>query len=453
MAESFQWKGGVAKTEITPTKSMWLHGIGWRDRPSEGTLNPLFLKILALQDSNQKKAVIMSFDLLGITKPLYERVVATLSSKFQLDPSQVLLHTSHTHSGPVISGRNYDGMLHMTEPHYKLMDEYTAWLETKIIETTEKALEALTPAFVYAGQGQSHFAVNRRQNPEADVEKLRFQGKLKGPVDHSVPVLTVRDLNSHLVAVVFGYACHNTTLGVASPNFLWSGDYAGFAQIALERNHPGMTAMFFMGCGADQNPLPRGQVYLAQRYGEMLAAAVEEVLLSGQAKLTAVLEMKQDFSMLPLGPFPPEDELKTLSIVPPGQAREVQHIWAARLLKELKEGKEIHKTCKFPVNVWRLGRQQVWISLGYEVVIDYAIRFKLEFGANTWVSAYTNYVEAYVASHRVILEDKLPPRGKGYEGNTSMYSLGQPAHRWAEEVEHVLALTVRTLVNSILDSV
>ena len=32
-----------------------------------------------------------------------------------------------------------------------------------------------------------------------------------GPVDHDVPVLRVSDAQGKLVAVLFGYACHNTT--------------------------------------------------------------------------------------------------------------------------------------------------------------------------------------------------------------------------------------------------
>src|SRR5439155_3646460 len=125
-------------------------------------------------------------------------------------------------------------------------------------------------------QGSAGFGVNRRNNREADVPKLIQQGALKGPVDHAVPVLAVFLPDGKLKAVLFGYACHNTVMSF----YQWSGDYAGFAQMALEKSHPEATAMFFMGCGGDQNPLPRRQLALAERYGNMLAAAVEEVLLS-----------------------------------------------------------------------------------------------------------------------------------------------------------------------------
>jgi neutral ceramidase len=77
-----------------------------------------------------------------------------------------------------------------------------------------------------------------------------------------------------LSAVLFGYACHPTTLSFMT----WCGDYPGFAQLEIEKNHPGTTAMFVNTCGGDQNPLPRRTVELCEKYGHMLAVAVEEVL-------------------------------------------------------------------------------------------------------------------------------------------------------------------------------
>ena len=61
-------------------------------------------------------------------------------------------------------------------------------------------------------------------------------------------------------------------------NYKWSGDYAGFAQIELEKLYPGSVALFYQGAGADQNPLPRRTPELAIQYGKELAVAVERVI-------------------------------------------------------------------------------------------------------------------------------------------------------------------------------
>src|SRR5207248_5583803 len=94
------------------------------------------------------------------------------------------------------------------------------------------------------------------------------------PADHDVPVLAAHDAKGKLKGVIFGYACHATVLSYQK----WCGDYPGFAAMELEKAHPGAVAMFVAGCGADQNPLPRRSVALAQGYGKQLADAVEAVL-------------------------------------------------------------------------------------------------------------------------------------------------------------------------------
>ena len=50
----------------------------------------------------------------------------------------------------------------------------------------------------------------------------------RGPVDRSVPVLRVTNPDGKVLAVLFGAACHNTTLG--PKDYRISGDFAGFAQ-------------------------------------------------------------------------------------------------------------------------------------------------------------------------------------------------------------------------------
>src|SRR5690606_422960 len=77
-----------------------------------------------------------------------------------------------------------------------------------------------------------------------------------------------------VLAIVFGYACHCTTLGHQKFN----GDYAGYAQRDIEAAHPGATALFVNGCSGDQNPYPRRQPEYAEAHGRTLALAVQAAL-------------------------------------------------------------------------------------------------------------------------------------------------------------------------------
>jgi neutral ceramidase len=433
------WKAGTATVDITPKEPQWMAGYGGRDHPAEGTLHPIFVKVLALEDAGGHRAIVLSSDLLGIPHTIYNNTCATLQQRFGLARDQIMLNVSHSHCTPVLRGALYDAYPLPAEQR-PIIERYSVELESKIVETVGKAFAALAPAHVAAGQGTAGFAVNRRNNPEGSVPKLIAEHALKGPIDHSVPVLSVTGVDGRLKAVVFGYACHNTTLSF----YQWAGDYAGFAQMALERSHPGAVAMFFMGCGADQNPLPRREVYIAERYGQMLAAAVEEVLLQAPPRLAPQLVTKHELATLNLGAAPTTAELEKLSAEKPGTSQR----WAARLLAETKAGKPLARTYPYPVQVWQLGGKQLWIALGGEVVVDYALRFKREFGPDTWVAGYANEVMAYIPSARVLAEDK-PPRTNGragYEGNTSMYVYGMPAHTWGDDVEDLIAASVQRLV-------
>ena len=440
------WKAGTATADITPDQPHWMAGYGGRTRPAEGALHPLFIKVLALEDARGHRAIVLSSDLLGIPQSIYDHTCAALKQRFGLERAQIMLNASHSHCTPVLRSALYDAYP-LPEDQKPVIERYSQALEQKIVETVGQAFAQLAPARVAAGQGITRFAVNRRNNPEGSVPKLMAENALKGPVDHSVPVLAVSSSEGALQAVVFGYACHNTTLSF----YQWCGDYAGFAQIALERNHPGAVAMFFMGCGADQNPLPRREVFLAQRYGEMLAAAVEEVLVQNPTVLSASLATAHELATLQFGPAPSVQELDQLAVVAAGKQPTTETRWAARLLAETKAGKTAARSYPYPVQVWQLGGKQLWIALGGEVVVDYALRFKHTFGPQTWVAGYVNDVMAYIPSARILAEDKPPraPGRSGYEGNTSMYVYGQPAHRWADDVEQTIATSVEKLVKQV----
>jgi hypothetical protein len=249
-------------------------------------------------------------------------------------------------------------------------------------------------------------------------------------------VLAVRAADGKLLAVLFAYACHNTTLDIQE----WSGDYAGFAETTLEESHPGAVALFCMGCGADQNPIPRRRVELCRRYGRMMSDAVETVLAKPMEPLPSQLQTQFETVPLELGAPPKREELKSLTSSKKAPAYYKR--WATRLLKQLDDGRPLERTYPYPIEVWRLGSKQLWIALGGEVVVDYDLRFKGRYGGDVWVTSYANDVMAYIPSVRVLREG-------GYEGNTSMMVYGMPAERWSQSIEETIAATVDRLVQRV----
>ena len=116
--------------------------------------------------------------------------------------------------------------------------------------------------------------------------------------------------------------------------------------------------------------------------------------------------------------------------------------WATRLLKLLDAGEKFPTSYPYPVHAWRLGREMLVIGQGAETVVDYALRFKSEFGQGTWVCGYVDDMIAYIPSRRVWDEG-------GYEGGANLFEYGRPALRWGSDVEDRIAASVQKLVKQV----
>ncbi len=431
------WKAGAAKTNITPAQFMPMSGYASRGaKHADGKLTDLWAKALVIEDEQGERAVLVTFDLIGIDRGLSASICEALQEKYKLERRQIALNFSHTHTGPVVA-RNLRPMHYMLldEANQKLVDEYAALLQRQTVAVVGNAIGALQPAKLDWGSGTATFAVNRRNNPAGEVPRLREAGKLRGPVDHDVPVLTVRGESGKLQAVVFGYACHCTTLS----SFQWSGDYAGFAQMELEEAHPDCVALFWAGCGGDQNPLPRRKVELARQYGKQLAEAVGQVLADKTRIHPVAGRLKTVYREidLPLGKLPTREDLLR-------DAESTNKYVAARAKFHLQQwagGGVLNPTYPYPIQSWQLGGDVDFIFLGGEVVVDYAVRIKEEQGKemhrrkNVWVAGHSNDVMAYIPSRRVLTEG-------GYEGGGAMIYYGLPTV-WSPEVEEHIVREVK----------
>jgi len=417
--KAHSWKAGVAKVKITPEHDMWMAGYAARNKPSDGALHDLWAKVLVLEDENGEKAIIVTTDLIGLSRDISKTICDKVQQNHNLQRSQIILTSSHTHSGPVINSNLRLIYPEFNQQQLELIDAYREFLIKSIINCIDQAFSQLTPARLNSGTGIARFAVNRRNNTPDEV---LHASDLRGPSDHSVPVISVQKLNGDLMTLLFGYACHCTTLS----NNKWNGDYAGFAQIELEQKYPGCTAMFFASCAGDQNPEPRGLVAQAEQYGTELAAAITGVLKGEMKELHPVLKTSYQEIELPLDEPYTIDELKEIE----ADAPEWQQRWAAHYIKKVEMGEQFSKEYPYyPVQSWQIG-DQILIALGGEVVVDYAIRLKENWGNDLFIAAYSNDVMAYIPSERVLQEG-------GYEGNTSMRAYGHPAI-WATGIENAI---------------
>lgn len=428
--EPLDWKAGVASVVITPEESTWMAGYASRDKPSEGKAQDLFAKALAFEDTKGTRVVIVTTDLIGITRPLRDHVEKQAREKFKLPPEALLMNASHTHCGPVVRA-GQSAIYDLDAEQARRVEKYVAGLQDKLVEVVGKALESLAPARLGYSHARAGFAMNRRLPTEKEPQNSPYPD---GPVDHDVPVLRIEGADGKLRAILFGYACHNTTLSF----FQFCGDYAGFAQEYLEEAHPGTTALFFMGCGGDQNPYPRSTLELARQHGRSLATAVDAALLPKPKPVRGPLRAALKEVTLEFAPPPTREELQRQAQLPNKNDR--RH--AELLLKEFEEKGKLRTNYAYPVQAVQFGSDLTIVALAGEVVVDYSHRLKRELSGNPlWVAGYSNDVFAYIPSLRVLKEG-------GYEGGGAMLYTAFPGP-WDPAIEERIVGTVHELVRQV----
>ena len=427
------WKAGTARAVITPVSSVWMAGYSARDKPSEGIFHDLWAKALVLEDVHGNQALLITTDLIGFDRQFSNDISDRLKEKFGLKRSEIILSSSHTHSGPVIN----DNLKYIYPPFDKHMTESLKqnkqFVLRQILVAAERAMSNLAPATVLSGNGIARFAVNRRENTPEDV---LYGSELAGPSDHTVNVILVRNANGKPMSVVFGYACHATCLSLNN----FSGDYPGFAQIELEKEYPGAIAMFFAGCGSDQNPIPRRTVPLTKQYGKELAVAVARTIDEPMKALKAELFTRYNEIPLDFNPLPSQDKLDEYIEGDQDYLRQ----WAESMKGRMLKGEKFPKAYEYyPIQTWQIGEQPL-VVLGGEVVVDYAIKLKSLIGNELMVMAYANDVMAYIPTERVLTEG-------GYEGESSMMVYNQPS-TWTPGLEKKIIDEVIRQVNALKKS-
>jgi hypothetical protein len=364
-------------------------------------------KTLVLDDGAGTRLVLVTTDLIGIT-PELRAGVEDILQRHNVPPESLLMNASHTHCGPELRG---DRLVRfgIDSKYAAMSQQYVRRTAAKIGQLILDTTARLQPSRLIYSRARAGFAMNRRlptgkgfiNSPNPD-----------GPVDHDVPVLRVLDSeHGTLTAVLFGYACHATTLSFQQ----LCGDYPGFAQQYVEEAHQGAVAMFLNGCSGDQNPYPRRSLELAEQHGRALANGVETALQTKNVReIHGPLRVALDYTTLKFAGPPSRQEVEAEA----ASSNKYERFHGKALLDELdRSGKiETEFSC-FPIQVAQFGNDLTMIAICGEVVVDYSLRLKQELSkksqAIVWVAGYSNHVFGYLPSLRVLREG-------GYEGGGAM---------------------------------
>jgi len=443
VTDDYPWKAGHSSVDVTPENPVWMAGYAGRKKPFDGVRQPIFAKCIAIEDADGRRLAIVTLDLIGVTKKMRTSLEDHAKARHQVLEQGLLINASHTHSGPAIrtfqppgGGTERVGYGNIpeadAEQRAREVLAYKAVLDKKLKALIDDAFAKLTPSRLSYSHARCGFSMNRR-TPVA--EGFKNSPYPDGPVDQTVPVLQVRDSEDKLKAVLFGYACHATTMG----DMKIHGDWPGYAQAYFEKDHPGVMAAFLNGCSGDQNPYPRRMEVFLERHGHSMATAIEAALETPAQPLVGPLKSAIAWPEIAYDTPPSREELVEKSKSKDGY--DARH---AEMLLAMLDGKgELPESYPVPVQVIRFADTLTLCAIGGEVVVDYALRLKRELAevssAPVWVAGYSNEVIAYIPSKRVREEG-------GYEGGGAMRYFRSVIHPgpWAASIEE-------TLINTIYD--
>ena len=415
-----EWQAGFGAVKITPETPVPMAGYGARNHPSEGVVTDLYAKALVLVDTNGERAVWITTDLIGLRGVVTETICQRIMQRTGLKRHQLLINSSHTHTGPAIAESDA-AAYNLSQDDVRRMRTYRSLLEERMASAVDQALAHLEPVELWYGSGVVPFAMNRR-------EFTRDRGVIigvnaRGPSDRTMPLLKVATADGRIRAVVFGAATHNTTL--TQDEYRISGDYAGFAQAYVETQLPGVQAMFVQGFAGDSNPYPRGTLELARQHGETLGREVLRVLDGKLAIVRGPMRLQFDHVDIPLAPAPARAELLKMT----GKGSPSWQSWmATAMLESLEKGQKLPTSYRAPIAVWQFGSDLTVVALSGEVVVDYARLIEDAIGpTQLWLSAYNNDVFGYLPSARVLEEGGYETRGVSHGGPGFFSSASQDA--------------------------
>ena len=101
-----------------------------------------------------------------------------------------------------------------------------------------------------------------------------------------------------------------------------------------------------------------------------------------------------------------------------------------------EKGESFLSSYPYPLQVWHMGDQMI-VSMGGEVVVEYANSLKQIFGHDIFVMAYSNDVMGYIPSVTILEEG-------GYEGMISQMVYGLPA-QWNPDIESMIVQEIVSL--------
>ena len=399
-----EFRAAASKTDITPADLVIMWGYGDRSGPATGTHDPLYAKILLLDDGPTRLAWVT----LDLGRPFGNESMNLVRDRVRKSAgvTHVCFSASHTHSGPAI-----DEFYGAKRPAWE-----TAALD-KIAAAIESAATKLAPAKISTGAGSVFIGHNRRYvQPDGKV-KMLWRNATKTPthpLDPRVGVIRVDSKSGKTLAVVINYACHPVVFG--PDNLRYSADYPGAAAEVVEQSFGAdCVCLFLQGAPGDINPY----------YDKMKLEEGAETLMRETGRQLGDEALRVAKSLVPTAPKSPEIQVSLES------RRFRPRYETAQLLEQLRtrgvgpeflERYRVHLATPMDcvVTTVLINRDIAIMGMPGEPFVEFGLNFRDRAPAATsYFAGYCNGFHGYFPTIRAAVEG-----GYGAEGITARVEVG-----------------------------
>ena len=404
-ASAAEFRAAATKVDITPADLVNLWGYSDRKGPATGTHDPLFAKVLLLDDGTTRLAWIT----LDLGRPFGNESMAIVRERVRKSTgvTHVCFSASHTHSAPTIDEFYEEGK----RPTWE-----TAALD-KISAGIESAASRLEPALIGAGEGSVFIGHNRRFiQPDGKV-KMLWRNATKEPthpLDPRVGVLRVDNVSGKTLAVLVNYACHPVVFG--PDNLQYSADYpSAMAEVVEGSFGKDSVCLFLQGAAGDINPyydkmqLDEGAEALMRETGRQLGTEALRVAKSISPSVPKTPEIQV---AIETRHFQPRYELEKL----------LDQLKSRGVSPEFLQRYRVHLATPMDcvVTTVLINREIAMMGMPGEPFVEFGLNFRDRVSAtNSFFAGYCNGFHGYFPTIRAAVEG-----GYGAEGFTARVEVG-----------------------------
>ena len=228
---------GSAKDLITPPFNMKIACSGKFEADFEYIHDDVFVRCLVMDDGKAKTAM-FAFDILFHDRTLNNNLAAYAAEKYGMNPSAVIVGSTHTHMGPASSGYNRN----FYSP------EYEVFMLDRAKTCLDRAMCSMYDGTVEHAVFDAEFNISRRGIVDGKFANFPAPTRKR---DTEFALLIVRDLFGNVRSIVMSYACHPVFYPAQRSI---SAEFPGRVCQLLDTKYYGCTSLFFQGSGGDVRP-------------------------------------------------------------------------------------------------------------------------------------------------------------------------------------------------------